>query len=1425
MNLAGTPGYTSSPSSGPSVGGKKRIDLSSLNTQLASNFNTRAKEERNRKVVQYMQDQQKVADEQLGWKNVAKLTGQNIYQMGKSFAQMAGRGIVQSGATLVDLINQRPAAQFADKYIAKIEGPTDLGAFKVPGLGDEPIQSPISRMNDFERRGETPTGKQAAGLMGETALDVASLIYAPAKGFKILKGGKMVNGAIEGALTTGVYGAGYGAATAAEENKSGGDIAKEGAKGFGMGMLIGGPLGATIGKLGEVRTKSILNKITEATDEGDIAKNLRKLGISRPSKELTSKLKDTNHINGVIDEVNNFAEGMGGKTGGKFVDEMFKKKEEFKAEPAKVAEVIGKPKTIPEYMATRNDLQIIKSKNLGTDLEGNKIISRLEWDNNNQKGTLLMTEKATDLHLAHEVGHYIEKKNPDIAKEFLAEVDSVSGGKGNLNEDFAYTVAELIAHPETRIKAPGLSQRLVELGLKLEGEVASVPLPEKMSPEELSSKATNSLEREPGEKPGALERAKKELMEGTSPAVRIRRMEDGTLFVEDGRHRIQAAKELKQKEIKVEDVTAQYEAPKAEVKPVPKKSVPKTSTVESKAKNSKRPSEKAKVVQKAESKKVTESSAKETVKKIKEAPSSVQEVAKKTYKKEVAKGTPKKEAQKKAVEKVEAYEKTVKRVASKQSIIADMIAIRKKQFGPKGRKKVKTDGVNWEHINSAEETEDILKTMFAENDNFKDVRPSRSNQDVIDGARAVGIDMNNEAEVRSLLDTMPNANVVHKLKQSMVDSGSDLMNYLKRIDTGMMTAEQKQMVQFKLARTRYIAETFSGIRTELSHAFRSLGLEAVEGENFAEAVTKLKQMGLEAGDDTISFLGKVNKEMTPGKMDTAMGIWYNSILSGWKTWARNILDNTGALLYESIGKVVNPMTTKEGVSFIANLFRYAPAGISKGFRVMIGKEVGHGKYSPKGYVMKPYFKNNKVNLLLTELSGRVLDGQDVAFSGVIEQAAKASDGFAKKIEGMNLSNVEKESLSEAVISQFKERTTFRSQLNTSSPVGATANGISQITANVKGLKFIVPFTKVVANVIDRQVDYLPFVNLVRTFGKTYINKEVDIILKKTKIPPSKWEALRPVIHQRLKQQQLGRVYLGVLATAGSFMLAKRGLISGSGPKSLAEKQQLQDTGWQPYSFKIGSHWVPYKYLGPLSGVFSAVGSIEDAQRYGRPSDSVWKKTADGLVGFSKGVLSNSFLSGVSDLMDVMQGMKDPVKYANNLVSGILVGAGIPAMYTQTAQLFDRRSFDIQTFGEAVQYRLGYTANLTPRLNALGETVRSQLIFGLTPTKEQNNAQKQLVDRGLKVTKPGETTKLGEEIMTRAQLFEYTAKRGERIRKNLAAILREVDKQKNPDQKRLTLQHYIDEIETQVKTEMMKQYRIKAPTPKKRTEYKELSIKK
>lgn len=95
--------------------------------------------------------------------------------------------------------------------------------------------------------------------------------------------------------------------------------------------------------------------------------------------------------------------------------------------------------------------------------------------------------------------------------------------------------------------------------------------------DDLSRTAKNSLQNvKTGIKEGGIERATKEIKSGKLPPIKVRTLEDGTKVLEDGRHHLEAARQLGIKDYPIEDVTSHYTKPSTggEIGGVPKELQP-----------------------------------------------------------------------------------------------------------------------------------------------------------------------------------------------------------------------------------------------------------------------------------------------------------------------------------------------------------------------------------------------------------------------------------------------------------------------------------------------------------------------------------------------------------------------------------------------------------------------------------------------------------------------------------------------------------------------------------------------------------------------------------------------------------------------------------------------------------------------------------
>lgn len=326
--------------------------------------------------------------------------------MAKSFGKQAYieilKGGVKTGLTVKDALSQNRNP--LSSTLSKPSGTT----VNVYGQPVQSFQSDTVRAGEQYRAGEI-TGKQAAGQVASSALDVISTVYAPGKIFKTFKGGKIARGVLEGGAVTGVFGAGYGAAHGAQENMDATGILKEAAKSAAYGAIGGSILGGVFAGAGSAISKVLARR-----------------------KELLTPKKE--------------------------------------GELPPVVDMFNKPSNPVDYIASRPNLKIIEVPKIADVSDGGTVESRLEWDDAKGRGVVMMTPNADENSVAHLIGNYIDKNYPEFKQEFRDEVVALTGGKNTPEQDLANAIKRILTEPGGKDAVPKLAKALEKAGIDLSGK-------------------------------------------------------------------------------------------------------------------------------------------------------------------------------------------------------------------------------------------------------------------------------------------------------------------------------------------------------------------------------------------------------------------------------------------------------------------------------------------------------------------------------------------------------------------------------------------------------------------------------------------------------------------------------------------------------------------------------------------------------------------------------------------------------------------------------------------------------------------------------------------------------------------------------------------------------------------------------------------
>lgn len=647
--------------------------------------------------------------------------------------------------------------------------------------------------------------------------------------------------------------------------------------------------------------------------------------------------------------------------------------------------------------------------------------------------------------------------------------------------------------------------------------------------------------------------------------------------------------------------------------------------------------------------------------------------------------------------------------------------------------------VNLDAIDAPADVERLFNKMDAENKNFSSQRISKTNEDLKDLARMTGLTAEELSDLAP--GSIANAETLVAARQLVLNKTANLANKLKGINLETATLAQKADVRDTFLELIAMQKSVAGLRTEASNVLRSFGVKLRPGENIAvdELIANMKKLGIEEIDpNDISALteasGKLAESMNMTLMQKAgqgaLQTWYSAILSGPKTTVRNVMSTGANILSEMAIKVIDPRRWNEIIpaykGFVKGWTESAEAGGLKKILSLEAVDPSTGKFFDTDAVDVDKIFTGKLEKFgrLVEIPGRILNRQDARFRAAAQEMEKA----ALKVYKPEITEAVSQAISESYGTQVVYRGKPKGKI-----IEAVTEGALTSLKKAPELRVIMPFVQTVANVIDRQFDYMPIFSVLRLTDSA-LERQVSVIAKNYGITD---EIGKTLIKTRLRDQQIGRMALGMGMTAGALALAKNGNLSGAGPSNYSERVQLQRTGWRPNSIKIGDTWIPYTYLGPLAGILALAGNVHDKVAYDdKPGKDIVDLIGHGITGWMNTQLDNSFLSGVANLVDAVGPGGDPKKYLTQLGANI---TPLPQAYVQTLDIGKgilsyatgdetfRQQYETRDYISKIRKSLGLTGDigiadaLNPRYDQFGQVMTSDIIWGVTPTVDKRDA--------------------------------------------------------------------------------------------------------
>ena len=134
-------------------------------------------------------------------------------------------------------------------------------------------------------------------------------------------------------------------------------------------------------------------------------------------------------------------------------------------------------------------------------------------------------------------------------------------------------------------------------------------------------------------------------------------------------------------------------------------------------------------------------------------------------------------------------------------------------------------------------------------------------------------------------------------------------------------------------------------------------------------------------------------------------------------------------------------------------------------------------------------------------------------------------------------------------------------------------------------------------------------------------------------------------------QAEARIALGSMLLGSAYMMAASGQITGSGSLDKDQRAMAVQSGWQPYSVKVGDRYYAFNRLDPY-GMILGLGADFAEQSLGMNDQDQEQAALAGAQAIAANLASKTYLSGAFDLMASL----DSANYKSDLSSYIIRGA-------------------------------------------------------------------------------------------------------------------------------------------------------------------------
>jgi len=342
------------------------------------------------------------------------------------------------------------------------------------------------------------------------------------------------------------------------------------------------------------------------------------------------------------------------------------------------------------------------------------------------------------------------------------------------------------------------------------------------------------------------------------------------------------------------------------------------------------------------------------------------------------------------------------------------------------------------------------------------------------------------------------------------------------------------------------------------------------------------------------------------------------------------------------------------------------------------------------------------------------------------------------------------------------------------PTGSLGYLSKQIASFVQGLEAnnkllgavatsIFPFTRVIANVVNEQLNLTPLGIIRGLTNKGSIN------------PGAAQDYLT-------NEEKAKLTIKGIMGTTIMIGFILRGLaddndddpyfsITANGYGNSQDNSKLYDLGWQPYTLKFGNYRYNYQAT-PMGQMLGIVGTVLDNHKYNNDKDNTEKLGILVSAGINQ-IMNASSLQGASNLFDAVGSTNSSNQ--NKIIQLVFDKAKmpIPNISKEAYKLFDNNLYDKKDMLGMLVYNVPIAQMLgKPKINVWGDEIKVSR-YNIVTKPDKVDLSVKLFNSGITPSYPSKLTKVNGQLMTEEQFYEYSKIRGSYLKQYVEDVIEDI----------------------------------------------------